>query len=378
MRICQVSGEFYDSRAGGIGTYVYNLTRKLVLLGHEVDVVSYPMGTPKYKDDEGFKVYRAPSSSIPVWRNFVWGKRASSLVRQQHNKKKYDVVHVHRRGALSYPLFHSINVPLVLTFHNMNIERSKFLPLWGKPVEYLRLVEDVLCARKTKKIIGINEPLIDELTWLGISNNKIIYIPNGVDISVFSKESDRAGTREKYKIENEIVILFVGRFHSQKGLEYLIDAAGKLGSKFKLLIVGDGQEKYKKIILKKAEGMENIIFTGPLYGEDLKDIYAASDMFVIPSLYEGFPTVLLEAMASGLPIIASDIPSIRPIVKSDFGVLIAPKDSEKLAETIMKFGDKKTLQEMGKKAIEEAKRYDWDVITKKMVDVYKELIEEDR
>jgi glycosyltransferase involved in cell wall biosynthesis len=377
MRICQVCGEFYETGAGGIGTYVYRLSQNLVSLGHDVDIIAYDTGRPKYGADEEFTVYKTPLSRVPIWRNFSWGRNAAALVGKLHNKKRYDVVHVHLRGAMGYPLFHKVKVPVVSTFHNMYRERCRFVPVRYRILEYLKLLEDSLSAGKSDMIIGINRPIIIELEKSGISRDKITYVPNATDTSYFAHHTkDRKTIREGYGIgigEDEFLVLFVGRLDQQKGLEYLIGAASRLDKRFKILIVGEGLEKYKRHLLNMAHGIENIIFTGALYGEDLKEVYAASDIFVLPSLYEGFPTVLLEAMASGLPIVASDIPSTRSIVKSDFGVLITPRDPGKLADAILKLDDKKALREMGKKSVEESKRYDWDIITKKIVNVYREL-----
>lgn len=374
MRICHVSGEFYDTRSGGIGTQVYMLTQKLAALGHEVDVVAYYSGTPKYSEEVRFKVYRTPLSGLAVWKHFKWGKDASALVNRLYRESRYDVVHVHMDTAMGYPIFHGIDVPMVSTFHLMFTESVRNARGLQKLLGRLRLRNILICAEKSEKVIVVNEPLIEELAKLGVKREKMVFIPNSVDTSFFSINKNPE-TRKKYKIaHDDVMILFVGRLDHQKGLEYLVKAAKALDRRFKVFIVGSGEGEYKRRLLNMAEGSENIIFTGPLFDDDLKEIYASSDIFVLPSLFEGMPTVLLEAMASGLPIIASDIPSVAPLVKPEFGALVKPKDSAGLSQAITRLGTSEDLHEMGRKAREEAGRYDLNRTVKDIINIYEEVV----
>ncbi len=374
MRICLVSGEFYDTASGGIGTQVYILAQKLAALGHEVDVIAYYSGKPKYSDQEEFNVYRVPLSGAPVWKHFKWGKDASVTIRNLQKEKKYGVVHVQMGTAMGYPLFHDTSVPMVSTFHLMFTEGVRNAQGLQKILGHLRLKNLLICAEKSEKVIVINKPLIEELSTLGVKRKKMVFIPNSVDSSFFSLHKNPK-TLEKHEIpSNTIMVLYVGRLNYQKGLEYLVRAAENLDRRFNIVIVGSGEGEYKRSLLNMARGIENIIFTGPLFGDDLKEIYASSDIFVLPSLFEGMPTVLLEAMASGLPIIASDIPSIAPLVKPKFGVLVKPKDVTGLSQAITRLGTSGDLHEMGKKAREEARKYDWNITVKDIINVYEEAV----
>lgn len=178
---------------------------------------------------------------------------------------------------------------------------------------------------------------------LKLPNNKVELIYNGVDINGFkANKSYRASILEEFKIDsNSLIITNVGRIVKEKGQEFLIDAIPKVLKKnpnVQFLIVGDCNlnENFSKTLKDKVK--ENdleryVTFTG--VRNDVKEILSASDLFVFPSIQEGFALVTLEALAAGIPIVATDVGSIREVLINKVnGLIIPPKSGDEIAEAI--------------------------------------------
>jgi glycosyltransferase involved in cell wall biosynthesis len=188
----------------------------------------------------------------------------------------------------------------------------------------------------TDKIVAVAEDIKkDIIRYDKIDPSKIIVIPNGTDLERFNPEGNFADIRKEFSIkESDIVVGFVGRIVPAKGLEYLIDALSYLKedpNNIKLLIIGEGsilarlheQAKEKKVY-------DSIIFTGRR--RDIPDILSCIDIFVMPSIAEGLPNSLLEAMAMGKPIVATEVGGIPEVIKNGFnGLLVSPRDHRALA-----------------------------------------------
>ena len=372
MRICQVTGEFYDTEAGGIGTYVYNLSRKLVERGHEVDVIAYELGKPQYKPVEGLNVCRVPLGRLPVLKNITWGRRVKMFLKK--HRKNYDVFHSHMRTAMSYPLFHDVDVPMVVTFHSMYDEKLKSADIGSKFLETLRGYEDRIAASKAKRIISIG---YNTEGYAGNYCEKTTIIPNSVVVEEFREfYAKKPQLKKKLGLEGKKVALFVGRLEPHKGVDYLIDALNYVENPEDLMLIIVGSGSLLETLKNKTRKNSKIVIKGPLYGDALKEMYAASDILVIPSLYEGLPTVLLEGMASGLGVIASDIPSIRPVVNEDFCLLVKPKNSREIAKAIESLiHDERKLSKMGRFALMCSKKFDWSKSVLRVEKVYKEVQE---
>ncbi|MGQ9571453.1 MAG: glycosyltransferase, partial [Thermodesulfovibrionales bacterium] len=201
-----------------------------------------------------------------------------------------------------------------------------------------RRIMNKFLSRFSDKVVAVSETVKkDILKYDGLREDEIIVIYNGIDTDSFVNRDGNAIRRE-FGIPSDVpVIGTIGRLTFQKGQKYLIEAASKIKEKFPgimLLIVGDGPMKdglrnYAKIL----DLNENVIFTGSR--RDIPALLAAMDIFVLPSLWEGLGNALLEAMASGKPIIATDIPPIREIVNSEkVGILVPPQNSNAIADSI--------------------------------------------
>lgn len=215
---------------------------------------------------------------------------------------------------------------------------------------------------------------------LSFQNIKVIH--NCVDISYF-KKIDISKIKEKRQElglkEDDIVLLNVGRLHPQKGQVFLIEALSlirKNNSKYKLIIIGSGLiEDRLKIKVSELNLSDSVIFLKDR--EDVREIMSACDMFVFPSLYEGFGIALAEAMNIGMPVIASDIETLREIIRNDIdGVLVERQNSLKLAEAIYALtqdnGRRTYLGENARRRIEEM--FGVNTYIKKLENAYQDLM----
>jgi glycosyltransferase involved in cell wall biosynthesis len=195
-----------------------------------------------------------------------------------------------------------------------------------------------------------------------------VVIPKGIDLSRFNIESRLDGLRKKFHLGNDRIILSVAMLSDRKDLITLVRAARIVLSRSgreTFLIVGDGPERQKIREEIRVQGVERKVrLLGSLRYQDtlLPALYGESDIFVLPTLYEGFGWVFLEAMASGLPILSTNVGS-NPEVIGDVAVLVPPKRPPILADEILwLLNDKKKLFEMRQKGLQKVKKYDWNAL----------------
>lgn len=193
-------------------------------------------------------------------------------------------------------------------------------------------------SRFTDKVVAVSEIVKkDILKYDGLAEDKITVIYNGIDIGKFTN-INASGIRSEYGISADIpVVGTVGRLTPQKGQRCLIEAIWKIKNKFPqimLFIVGDGPIREELRVYAKTLGIDNnIIFTG--LRRDIPALLASMDIFIFPSLWEGLPNALIEAMAAGKPIIATDIPPVREVLSSgEIGILVPPNNSDAIADSI--------------------------------------------
>ena len=196
--------------------------------------------------------------------------------------------------------------------------------------------------KQAEKVIALTRSEALEYRVMGVENNKIEVIPNGIDLSDFNCLPRSGRFRENYSISADTrIILFLGRINRIKGIDVLIEAFSFLNKeldKMKLVIVGpkNGYSKFCEELVSRSDITDDILFTGPLYAEDKLEAYVDSDIFVLPSRYEAFPNVILEAFACSKPVVASDVESISDIIMNkQTGLLFKRGNSRELAEKIL-------------------------------------------
>jgi len=231
----------------------------------------------------------------------VWHTLLSVLHIMVHRP---DVVHIHNIGpGMFAPVLRLLGLPVVLTYHSPNYEHSK----WNAPARWLLRQCERLSLRFSNRVIFVNRHQMEKCGAL----DKSVFIPNGIDPVT---RSESTSFLEKHGIRQGEYLLAVGRLTPEKGLEYLVEAANRLSQVCQVVIAGasDHDTAYRDM-LERLDTGKKVIFTGFTTGEDLRQLYSHARGFVLPSVNEGFPMVMLEAMAYGLPIVCSDIPGTRQV-----------------------------------------------------------------
>ena len=215
-----------------------------------------------------------------------------------------DVVHIHNIGpGMFAPLLRLFGLPVVLTYHSPNYEHAK----WSAPARWLLRLCEKLSLRFSNRVVFVNKYQMEKCGAL----DKSVFIPNGIDPVT---GSDSTSFLEKHGIHQGDYLLAVGRLTPEKGLQYLVEAANRLPQVTQVVIAGasDHDDSYRRL-LEQVDTEHKVVFTGFTTGEDLRQLYSHARALVLPSVNEGFPMVMLEAMAYGLPIVCSDIPGTRQV-----------------------------------------------------------------
>jgi glycosyltransferase involved in cell wall biosynthesis len=266
-------------------------------------------------------------------------------------QKSIKVIRTHQYHANLYGRCAAIlaKVPcIVASVHNVYTIDKKI---------HRRIINKFL-ARYTDKIIAVSKAVKhDILLYDRISHEKICVIYNGIEMRSFLNLHGHI--RGEFGVPRNIPLIgTVGRLTAQKGHRYLLEAIDKLKLKFpgtKLLIAGDGPLKNE--LEKYAQTLnihDKVIFLG--LRRDIPDFLSSIDIFVLPSLWEGLSNALIEAMASGKPVIATDIPPIREIINSEeLGILVPPENSDAIADALeILLYNKNRAEAFGKAASEKA------------------------
>lgn len=370
---------------GGEGSYTYGLFKALLALGYDVKVITTNLGVNENADNEN--VIRVPTLNKTPFRLFSFAKNAKKAL------ANLDVDIIHYTNDYEFVISKNAAIPTVLTTHTPYSAEKAFLVRTSKFSEYLHYLSyrrpdfvkgrlRVLCANADRIISVSNYIAKDIINEYKISWNKIAVVPNAVDISKFDlriRESDDK-IRDRLGIQDEKIILFVGRLDHVKGGSYLIEAFSMLLSEkqdVKLVLVGGGplQGRFESYV-RKMHPRNSVIFARGLSEEELAQLYRVCDVFVLPALIEGFGIVLLEAMSSGKPCIASMSGGPEEIVKhGETGFLVPPADSRVLYEKLLLLlEDEELSSRLGRNArriVEE--KYTWSRIARKTIEVYEDV-----
>ena len=376
MKIAQVTHTF-PPYMGATGNACYHISLELSKCGHDVTVYTSKYPDVDYKYPDILKVNRFK----PL---FQTGN--APFIPELLKLKDFDIVHLHYPyyfgGEMVYIASKLWKQKYVITYHN-DVIGSGLFKLFFK-LHRIALMK-LIMANAYKIIV----PTMDfarnsYINMLTNIDHSVIEIPNGVDLDKFHPEVDCDYIKDKYNLWNKNVLLFVRTLdkghYLYSGLEYLLKSFLKIENKNTiLLIVGGGNMKNYYINLSKKLGVANkVIFIGNIPNKDMPKYYIVSDIVILPStLTESFGMVLIEAMATGKPVIASNLPGVRTVVDDGKnGLLTLPKNVDDLTSKIQYLLDNEEVRrkfgKLGRKKAEE--NYSWEVIAKKTEKVYLNLM----
>jgi len=375
MRVCILIPNFIPIE-GGAEIGAFELCKRLVKRGYEVFVITRKLKKEwkNIEEIEGIKIFRFNTKGGYLGLLFPFIHVGRFL-----NKINPDILNMHfiiPTGFAGCFWSKFFDIPTVTTSIGWDI----YDPIIRVPkiLKYLMRIVPKKSDGLTSISIFVKETLIEDFD---VKNKKIEIIHYGVDTKRFNPENDGISIRKRYGIKNDIVVLTVQRLEKRKGVEYFIKAIPMVLERFnniKFMIVGDGPEKNKLKKLCKSLGVsENVIFTGKIPNSEIQNYYKASDIFAFHTNYEGLGIVLLEAMASGKPIITTMAGGTADIIENNInGFIITPRYPELFADTLIKLlKNKKLRDEFGEASREIAeKKFDWEIIVEKYIKVYEEVL----
>ncbi|NWF77964.1 MAG: glycosyltransferase family 4 protein [Chloroflexi bacterium] len=384
MKQILVFAAYFHPHVGGYEKIVYELSRRLVQKGYEVDIVTCNTErTLACEELDGLHVYRLPcwnalNSLYPIPKPSPTSFRIlRSLLRQN-----YDIVHTHTRffvtAFLGFLFAKFKRIPLVHTEHGA---RHSIVP--NKLIDFISRAYDhtlgALVVKSARRNIGVSQAACWFLKHLGTAHVQVIY--NGIDTNIFKRE--KTNYRQKLGISNEaLVITFVGRLIYAKGVQDLISAFSKIkdtAPELKLLIVGDGPYRADlENLAQQTDCASDILFLGQKSQDEVIDVLSVTDIFVNPSYSEGLGISSLEAASIGLPIIATDVGGTSEIITThETGILVKAGDVGQLAEELCRLGAnielRKKLGENARRLAEQ--KFNWDKIVQEYIELYTGLAE---
>jgi len=369
MKIALVSP--YDlAYPGGVGNHILALERQFTKMGHDVRVIA-SMSKGATSNDKLICLGRAwPTPSSGSVARVTLTPWISSRVKPVLERENFDVIHLHEPlvPMMCTTVLRFSRAANVGTFHAMD---SRGYSLW-KPVTVLFLKK---WFRKLDGKIAVSKPAMDFIN--GHFPGEYTIIPNGVDLEHFSPDVPPIAEFRDDKIN----ILFVGRLEKRKGVNYLLSAYEKVRGEIgncRLLLVGPStrwSRQYEKQI--KRRGPADVVFVGRVSQDDLPRYYQTADIVCSPATgRESFGLVLLEAMAMGKPIVASNIDGYASVAAhGEEALMVPPKNKKALAQALITLAaDAKLRQEMGDRGRVKAADYGWDRIAQRVMDYYKAVL----
>lgn len=387
MKILMLTWEYPPRIVGGIARVVHDLSKRLIKDGHEVTVVTYQEeNLSEFENDKGVKVYRVPNFMINpnnfiewvMQLNFNLVAKSTELIEKEG---MFDVIHAHD-WLVAYAaktLKNSFNIPLVSTIHATESGRNS--GIHDEIQRYVNDTEWLLTYESTEVIVNSNFMRNDLQRLFGLPFEKINVIPNGVNITTFNGLERDYEFRRNYAMDNEKIILFLGRLVYEKGIQHLISAMPKILERYndaKLVIAGKGGMLNELQAQVHTMGLSNkVCFAGYLNAKQVSKMYKSADISVFPSTYEPFGIVALEAMLAGVPTVVSDVGGLNEIVEHGVdGMKSYAGNSNSIADSILELLFKPQLcNTITKKAKSKVKeQYNWNKIAQDTHFTYQKAI----
>lgn len=387
MKILMLTWEYPPRIVGGIARVVHDLSKRLIKDGHEVTVVTYKDGdSPSYENDKGVQVYRVenymihPNNFIDwiMQLNFNMIAKATEIIQKEG---KFDVIHAHDWlvANAAKVLKNSFEIPIVATIHATESGRNS--GIHDETQRYINDTEWLLTYEATEVIVNSNYMKGHVQSLFGLPFDKINVAPNGINTTNFNGVERDYDFRRQYAMDNEKIILYVGRLVYEKGIQHLISAMPKILANYhdaKLVIAGKGGMLDELKGQAEAMGLRNkVYFTGYLDAKQVQKMYKCADVAVFPSTYEPFGIVALEAMLAGVPTVVSDIGGLNEIVTHrENGMKSYAGNSNSIADSVLSLlYDKQLAANIAKKAKAKVKEeFNWNKIAQDTHYIYEKAI----
>ena len=364
LNIVMLGHKRIPSREGGVEIVVEELATRMVNAGHKVTclnragkhVSGEEFGSDSLQEYKGVrirKVLTLDKKGLAAMTASVTGAIAAAFGR-------YDVVHFHAEGPCAMLWLPKLfGKRCVATIHGLDHQRAK----WGKFAKTYIMLGEKCAAKHADEIVVLSKGV--QQYFLDTYGRKTVFIPNGVSKPELREAQEIA---EKFQLQKNSYILFLGRLVPEKGIHYLIEAYQSLKTDKKLVIAGGISDtgEYGQELQKMADNNPNILFTGFVQGRALEELYSNAYLYVLPSDLEGMPLSLLEAMSYGNCCVTSDIEECAAVME-DFGVTFPKGDVTALTETLQRLCSTPDIVAGYKQQAAGyiTGKYNWDDVTEK-------------
>lgn len=363
-------------REGGVAASIYNLGKELELIGHSVTYIFY-------------EDLLSPAETAGRFRDLRFAIKLAKHIRQ--NKGRFDTVNLHAPAGCVYGLMRSMSLsnglpPYVMTLHGLEERRVYVMKreaqkgrayhfslknrLWHRVYHRPRFFLSIKTADRAHCFSR------DVLTLLQLKYDldaeKTVHIPIGVEERFFIKR--------EYPQKDVLRLLYAGSWLDQRGIFYLRDALTNLARRlpgWTFTIAGNGAHEGRVKDFFERNLHERIVVRPSIPADEMPELYAEHDIFVFPSLMEGLPCVLLEAMASGMPVITTETCGMTDVVADGInGLLIPPADAQSIEDAVMRLCNSVNLREqLGLAAQQSMRRYTWKHSAKRLEHVFASAIQ---
>lgn len=388
MRVLHLSWEFPPRIIGGIASHVFDLSRALARQSLEVHVMTcnFP-DAKKFENIDGVNVNRfeayATGDSFLGWVLRMQKNMEISSSDLINGTGGFDVIHAHDwlSGVAGVGLKHLYRMPLITTMHSTEYGRRA-----GIHNDFQQSIHEIegWITHESWRVITCSYYMRSHVAWcFHLPEDKISVIPNGVDVTKFSFNFNYWEVRNRFVHESERILLFVGRLVPEKGLDTLINALPIIlanGVNVKLVVVGEGPQKEMYQGMANGYGLhEKVFFAGHIDDWTLRALYRVADVTVVPSKFEPFGIVALEAMAAHCPLVTTTTGGLNEIVDDGgTGLKVPTDDTNALAGAVLRI-----VRDVGFKnyVVENAYRkclwnYNWDKIAEWTSGVYYAVLNE--
>ena len=367
-----IDARIWSKESGGIGRYCHNLVSELLTIDKKNEYTLL-----MNSEDAATLDITAPNLHTLIVDVQHYSASEQTKLLSILNKEKFDLVHF---THFNHPILY--RRPFVVTVHDLIMH---FFPSGTQrtiPIRRIAYKATMRDTRRAKKIIVPSEATKrDLMKWLHMREANIVITPEGSETAIFHEHSAKeiAAIKKKYDLPEKFII-FVSRWEHYKGITALVNAFEDLHKEFPelgLVITGkprwQAPEVGKLVHAKQAQGLP-IITPGFVDDTDLATLYSAASVYCHPSWYEGFGIMILEAFASGVPVVTSRTSSL-PEVAGDAALLVDPREPKEITDAIREILRNPELAEtLKKRGLARLKLYSWAKMAKQTHDIYEKVL----
>ena len=375
MRVALVGDHYYPD-VGGAPHYAFELSLQLAKLGIETVMITHAHpGQPEEEEIAGVKIRRVKGLVL----NNPHCAASPSVFRHCYKyilDERFDVVHgldIYSPMAMIVILFaHRRRIPCLLTCHT--VMDSLFSIFLQRPMG--------MALRRTDRLIAVSQASARFCCLLGCPEKRITVVPNGVDLACFNGNLNAFVMRKELGIGDEPLVVTASRLIKRKNPNLLISAFAKVLKVVpdaKLVIAGSGREQDNLSRQVKGLNIANSVFmAGELSKERVAQLMAAADVFALPSKMESFGLALLEASATGVPVVCSNAGGVPEVFQDGFNALLYPPgDDIAMAKAIIRLiQDRKLAKTISANAVATSRRFTWEIAAERTLRVYEEVLQE--